>query len=267
MLAIIAGFAAVLLFGVVAFLVSGERADPATDAQTTFSGLLASIVDLLPDGFDPEQATPLLTLEGNPEEIATQYLETRIPTIGAGVTRVAEQDGYTLVQWAWGRLLNPDDSQSERGETGWLLLRPIPRGYEVVAATTDGVDLSDLTLSDGAVKGVVESNSDEFIGADVLNLAGSPVDSAPHPDGFFPDAMSLWGTAGADTPPLTLDVPVSEQVVIRVTRVGGTLLSISEVILGSDPAQEEAARGAQQMPGPPLCVSCSPAGGRPPIGA
>jgi hypothetical protein len=193
MLAFIAGFAAVLLFGVVAVLVSGERADPASDPQATFSGLLGSIVDLLPDGFDPEQAAPLLILEGNPEEIATQYLEPRLPFIEAGVTRVEEQDGYTLVQWAWGRLLNPDDSQSERGETGWLLLRPIPRGFEVVAATTDGVDLSNLTLSDGAVEGVVESNSDQFIGADVLSLDGSPVDSAPYPDGFFPDANSLWG--------------------------------------------------------------------------
>jgi hypothetical protein len=102
----------------------------------------------------------------------------------------------------------------------------------VVAATTDGVDLSDLSLREGAVRGVIESNSGQFIGADVLNLDSLPVDTAPHPDGNFPDAATLWGTAGASEPPLTLDVPISEPVIIRVNQVGGTFLSISEVILG-----------------------------------
>lgn len=253
MLAFVAGFAAVLVFGVVAVLVSGEGADPADEARPAFSGLLGSIVDLLPDGFDPEQGVPLFTQEGNPEEIATQYLETRIPFVDAGVARVEEQDGYTLVQWAWGRLLDPDYQGGDRGEKGWLVLRPILRGFEVVAATTDGVDLSDLTLRGGGVNGIVESDSGEFIGADVLSLDGSPVGSSPYPDGFFPDAMSLWGTAGASSPPLTLDVPVSEPVIIRVNRVGGALLSISEVILGSDTsAPDDVAQGAQEMPGPPL---------------
>lgn len=252
MLAFIAGFAAVLVFGIATILLSGER-DPAGDSQGIFSGRLGSIIDLLPDGFDPEQAAPLLTLDGNPEATASRYLETRIPTIGAGVKAVEEQDGYTLVQWAWGDLLSPDFPGGDRGETGWLILRPVLGGFEVVAATTDGVDLSNLSLTDGAVAGVVESDSGEFIGADVLTLDGVPVVSSPHPDGFNPDAMSLWGTAGAGNPPLTLDVPVSEPVIVRVNSVGGTLLSISEVILGSDIATpEDVAPGAQQMPGPPL---------------
>jgi hypothetical protein len=252
-LVFLTGFAAVLLFGVAAVLVSGGRGDPAGDDQPTFPGLLGSIVDLLPDGFDPAQAAPLLTIEGNPEDVATQYLEGRVPTIGAGVSRVEEQDGYTLVQWAWGRLLNPDDPGRDGGEEGWLILRPILRGFEVVAATTDGVDLSDVTVSDGAVRGVVESSTDQFIGADVLSLDGSPVDSAPYPDGYFSDAMSLWGTAGASRPPLELEVPVSEPVIVRVNGVGGTLLSISEVILGSDTTTpQDVAQGVQQMPGPPL---------------
>lgn len=252
MLAFIASFAAVLLFGVLAMLISGESTGPADDGQAEFSGLLGSIIDLLPEGFEPEHAASLLTLEGNPETIAAEYLEIRIPTIGAGVTRVEEQDGYTLVQWAWGRLLNPDDSQSERGETGWLLLRPTARGHEVIAATTDGVDLSDLTVSEGAVKGTVESDSGQFIGADVLSLEGWPVESAPYPDGVFPDADFLWGTAGASKPPLALDVPVSEPVVVRVNRVGGTLLSISEVVLGSDLAPGDVGQGVEPMPGTAL---------------
>lgn len=244
-----AAFAAVLLLGVVAFFVSDERSGPAgSDVQPASSGLLGSIVGQLPDGFDPEQAAPMLALEGNPEDVAAQYLKSRIPFVEAGVHGVEEQDGYTLVQWAWGQRLT-DDPQSEDGESGWLILRPMLRGFEIVATTTDGVDLSDLTLSDTALEGVVESDTGEFLGADVLNLDGSPVDSAPHPDGFFPDAMSLWGTAGASSPPLALDISVSQPVIIRVNRVGGALLSISEVILGS-PEPGETPR--TESSGPPL---------------
>lgn len=249
-LTFVASFAAVVLFGAVAVFVSGDAAGPANDAEPAFSGLLGSIVELLPDGFDPEQAPSLLTLEGSPDETATLYLETRIPVVEPGVKRVEEQDGYTLVQWAWGNHLDSDYAGGDRGLTGWLLLRPIPRGFEVVAATTDGVDLSGLTLSDGVVDGVVESDSGELIGADVLNLDGSIVEGAPHPNGFNPDAMTLWGTAGAGNPPLELDVPVSGPVVIRVNQVGGTFLSISEVVIGS--AAEDMALGEQQVPGRPI---------------
>lgn len=248
MVAFAAGFAAVLLFGVVAVLVSGEVTNPADDAQPAYSRLLGSIVNTLPDSFDPIQAVPLFAQEGNPEEVAIQYLETRIPTIGAGVARVEEQEGFTLVQWAWGRLLDPDYRGGDDGFKGWLVLRPIPHGFEVVAATTDGVNLSGITLSDGAVKGVVNSESGQFIGADVLSLDGSPVDSAPHPGGLIPEAATLWGTAGASDPPLKLDVPVSEPVIFRVNQVGGTLLSISEIVLGSDAASS----GAVQIPGRPI---------------
>lgn len=214
---------------------TAETSQPATTTPGIgpgITGLLGSVIAQLPEGFDPGQAIPLVTQEGTPEEIASGYLEIRIPTVEAGVVRVEEQDGFTLVQWAWGRLFDPSYRGGDDGFQGWLVLRPIPRGFEVVAATTDGVDLSDVGLSDGAVRGVIESNSGEFIGADVLNLDGSPVDSAPFPDGSIPDAATLWGTAGAGNPPLTLDIPISEPVIIRVNQVGGTLLSISEVILG-----------------------------------
>lgn len=69
------------------------------------------------------------------------------------------------------------------------------------------------------------------MGVDVLDLDETPVASAPNPEGM-PDADFLWGTAEEGTPPLTLDLPVSQPVILRVNRVGGALLSISEVILG-----------------------------------
>ncbi|HUP16041.1 MAG TPA: hypothetical protein VM848_08335 [Acidimicrobiia bacterium] len=207
-----------------------SQPDPTTSPAPAFSGLLGSVIDLLPDSFDPELASPLLAMDGNPEEVATQYLETRLPLLNSGVSRVEEQDGYTLVQWAWGRLLV--ESETEEGHSGWLLMRPTIRGFEILAATTDGIDLSDLTIADGSLRGVIQSSTDEFVGADVLDLDEKPVASAPNPDGFTPEADFPWGTAGAGTPPLALDLTVTEPVIVRVNRVGGTLLSISEVVIG-----------------------------------
>lgn len=253
--AAVATAALVLMLGLPALLLlpSDEERGVVNDGQPTFSGVLGSIVDLLPDEFDLERATPLLALEGNPEEVATHYLDTRIATVEPGVTQVEEQGGYTLVQWAWGRLLDPDSGGGDRGQTGWLVLRPILRGYEVVAATTDGVDLSDVTLRDGVVSGAIEGSSGELIAADVLNLDGSPVDSALHPDGFSPDSMNRWGTSGASSPPLVIEISVTEPVVVRVTQVGGTLLSVSEVVLGSETLDSEGeTQRVEQLAGQPL---------------
>ncbi len=205
---------------------------PATSQATAPDEILGAVLDLLPDEFDPNLATPLLVMEGNPEEVATQYLETRLPYLNVGVSRVEEQDGYTLVEWAWGRFLV--ETELEQGHRGWLLMRRTIRGLEILAATTEGIDLSDLTIGTGNLRGVIQSNTDDFLGADVLGLDENPVTSAPNPDGFTPGSDFPWGTAGAGTPPLALDLPVAEAVIVRVNRVGGTLLSISEVILNQD---------------------------------
>ncbi|MGH8913663.1 MAG: hypothetical protein ACRDZM_04010 [Acidimicrobiia bacterium] len=126
------------------------------------------------------------------------------------------------------------ETEIEQGHRGWLLMRSTTRGLEILAATTEGIDLSDLAISKGSLRGVIQSNTDDYLGADVLSLDEKPVASAPNPDGFTPESDFPWGTAGAGTPPLALDLPVAEPVILRVNRVGGTLLSISEVILGED---------------------------------
>lgn len=194
-----------------------------------FGGLLGSVMDLLPDGFDPESASPLLVMDASPEEAAMRYLETRNLTTDVGISRVEEQDGYTLVRWAWGRLL--DELELEQGESGWLLMVSTSRGFEVLAAITEDVDLSDINVTDGQLRGTVRSGTDQQMGVDVLNMDATPVASAPNPEGM-PDADFRWGTAGAGTPPLRLDLRVTEPVILRVNLVGGALLSISEVIFG-----------------------------------
>lgn len=219
-----------------------EPTQPGTTAPANapvFGGLLGSVVDVLPDGFDPAVASPLMVTDGSPEDAAIRYLTTRNVTNSVGITQVEEQDGYTLVGWAWGRLL--DESEPEEGEAGWVLMRPSNESFELIAATTDSVDLSDVTFTDGRLRGSVTNSSDQHMGVDVLNLDETPVAAAPHPEGM-PDADFLWGTAGAGESPMTLDLPVTEPFIFRVNLVGGTLLSISEVIFGQSadaPSDEE----------------------------
>src|SRR5690606_35384656 len=132
-----------------------------------------------------------------------------------GIAEVEEQDGYTLARWAWGQQL--DEGADEQGESGWLLMRPTDNGLEILAATTDGVDLSSIAITDGVIRGVIESNTDELMGVDVLSLDGTPVSSAPNPAGS-PDSLFEWGTSATGTPPLALDLPVAEPVNLRVSR-------------------------------------------------
>lgn len=203
---------------------------PPVDLAPSFEGQLGAIIDLLPDGFNLEEASAVFTADGTIEETALRYLNARQLVDSVGLSRVEEQAGYTLVQWAWGGLL--DSTGNEQGESGWLVMRSTDTGYEVIAATTDGVDLSQVFVTpNGHLLGDVASNSEEFLGIDVLNLDGTPVDSAPNPDGM-PDADSLWGTAASGRSPLGVDVQVSGPVILRVNRVGGTFLSISEVAFG-----------------------------------
>ena len=217
---------------------TSQPTHPGTTAvpSPTFTGLLGEIVDLLPTGFNPETAIPVFVGEGSVEQVVADYIEARHLTTDAGIAQVEEQDGYTLAQWAWGQLI--DNTAIEPGLSGWLLMRPTDGGLEILAATTEGVDLSDLAISDGNLGGSVETDTAQTMGVDVLDLDGTPVESSPNPEGM-PDADMVWGTAAAGDPPLTLDLAVTEPFVVRVNLVGGALLSISEVAFGQAEADVE----------------------------
>jgi hypothetical protein len=81
---------------------------------------------------------------------------------------------------------------------------------------------------------VVTGNPAGTLAADVVSIDGQPVSGSPYPDGFILEADYRWGTAGSsDSGRLTLDIgPISGPVAVRVNLVGGTLLSISELMLG-----------------------------------
>ena len=209
--------------------------DPATTVRrpaSTYEGRLGEILEQLPAGLDLDDTVPLFASGAEVEAAALDYLESRgvRAGVGVGISSVEEQDGYTLVGWAWGSRL--DGAEAEEGEGGWLVMRPTDTGYEVLVATTDGVDLSQVSVSrNGFILGGIVSDSSQWLGVDVLNLDGTPVDYAPNPEGM-PDADSVWGTAAAGVSPLGVAVQTSGPVLFRVVRVGGAFLSVSEVGFG-----------------------------------
>lgn len=204
-----------------------EVAGPAIDPM---------ILSLLPWHFDASNAVPVYAADGDAMYVAVGYLASRFPdseALGVEIAYLEEIDGFVLARWAWGLELNPEAEQVEQGRGGWLLLRPNETGFEVIASTTNSVDLSSVAYGGelGGVSGTITGPGG--LGVDVLTLEGTPVPSVPYPDGFFPKAAYLWGTAGVvDFSPLAFDVsPVSGPVIVRAHIAGGTLLSVSEFVL------------------------------------
>jgi hypothetical protein len=198
--------------------------EPSAPEEMTLDGLLS----VLPEGFELDSATPIFSGTGDPNEVATRYLEDRFPdalSLGVGVESSSASSSWLLLRWAW-------SSIEESGAAGYLVLLEHDGVVDVLAATTDGVDLSGLGLVDGRLSGTIATtNTVGGLGADVLDINGQPVAGSPYPEGVSPDSAFRWGTAGySDQGPLAIDIsPITEPVTVRVNLVGGTLLSISEV--------------------------------------
>jgi hypothetical protein len=101
----------------------------------------------------------------------------------------------------------------------------------VIAATTDGVDLSGIVRDGRRVHGVARNETRQFsFSADVLDLAGNPVPAAPFPDGVQGAVYRYATAARGSAPAMSIDVTIpDEPVLLRVHTVGGNLLTVSEV--------------------------------------
>ena len=177
----------------------------------------------LPRGFDSLTADAVFQSSGGPDNVALAYLRDRFPDFpspGVKLGSARTRAGRAFVSWS---------VESDIAE-GMVLLRRTDDGWAVVAATTRGVDLSDLRVADGHVRGRISSTNENSLFADVLRPDGSPVPGAPSPLGY-PGAGYRFGTAaGPGTGTLDVDVPVeSDPPIVRVNLVGGTILSVSEV--------------------------------------
>jgi hypothetical protein len=187
----------------------------------------------LPSAFDAGTAPFIFSVPGDPDVVIDAYLRSRFDRPASGVvTGPVTSDGSRAVAtWALA-----GEGAPQYG--GTILLRSDDGTWGVVAATTDGVDLADLTFDGRRVKGHITYTGIDFMTLDVLDLAGEPVEGASRPDGF-PGAGRRFGTAGdSDSGSLDLDVASTDQiVVVRAQYVGGSMLSIAEFALAAPGAE------------------------------
>ena len=238
--------AAVLVVIVAAAGLVRGNSDELISPPPIADGLLdASITELLPPSFDQTEALPVFSEMGDAVAVALAYLETRTG-VEVAVVSVTELEGdLVAVRWGWGRIAGVTVSNDE-GNLGWIVLRRSgDDGYDVIAATTDGVDLSDAALEAGQLSLFVRSSANDGFVVDVLDLDGAPIPGALHPEGLFPEGGMVFGTAGdaelvgpsGATDYRYVTEGVDGPVVVRVQLIGGTLLTVSEVVIGEAPAE------------------------------
>lgn len=214
--------ALVVAVGAVAVL-QGNRASQTTlPAQGTGA--------TLPAGFDRATATPVFSGAGDERAVAQAYLDDRFPDRAPIVDGTDRGDGFAHAEW---RVVEDVDGSgaSQAIASGDVLMREIDGGWAVVAATTDGLDLSTLSYDGERVRGSAFTASPNSLFADVLTPAGEPVRHAPRPDGFTEESSFRFGTAaGPGRGALPIDVEHRRApAVVRITMIGGTMLSIAEL--------------------------------------
>jgi hypothetical protein len=180
---------------------------------------------LLPPGVDVHSSEPVFRTGGDVDTVAAAYLRSRFPDFpspGVKIDGAVTRGHLGFVRWA----VEADVAR------GTVILRRTEDRWDVVAATTDGVDLSGLRVEEGRLGGSITTDNINALFADVLQPDGAPVPSAPRPDGQ-PGAAYRFGTAGGPGEgALELDVVLpGGPVVVRASLVGGTILAVSEVVM------------------------------------
>jgi len=187
----------------------------------------------LPDGFDPATGSTLWLDEDTTDPLAAaeSYLADRLPDLPVELAPIDEDGTLFLFRWSV-----TGDAQDLDGIVGWVLVRLDPERAGVVASSTEGIAWGPIVRADGRVTVSVGNEFDGELYADVTDLRGQPVPGSPSPDGQGPADIRPFGTAGltdgADR--LDLDVPVGPwPVAVRLQHVGGTWISIAEVVVES----------------------------------
>jgi hypothetical protein len=191
----------------------------------------------LPTWFDGRTAPPIFAADGSAMEVARAYMADRMPDIAVeldGAGGLDPETGQVRVTWRRAALFSDtglDDDDIAARYQGQVLLRAFSgrAGFAVIAATTDGVDLSAITIEEGIAAGLVTGEHVDQLFADVVHADGTPLAGSGPPVG---DTPQPFGSAGRGTGTLELrPVPLSDGATLRVRMVGGTFLSISELAL------------------------------------
>ncbi|HUP84314.1 MAG TPA: hypothetical protein VM143_01480 [Acidimicrobiales bacterium] len=178
-----------------------------------------------PSGYDVLTAEPVfLGGVGVVDEVTRAYLKDRFPDYpspGIKVDTARTRGRRAFARWEVADAL----------AAGTLFLRQGEAGWDVIASTTDGIDLTGLRVEPGRVRGEARTTNINSMFADVLLLDGTPVPGAPRPDGQ-PGAEYRYATAaGPANDAVHIDVVIPSQAVLRVGLVGGTILALSELRL------------------------------------
>lgn len=210
-LMIAASVAVAVAAGAVVLIV--ERDDSTTTVADAPPGPAAASSPL-PNGFDPNTASPFFANDGQAADVAVAYLRARFPDYprpGVAVEPAAIAGLLARVRWS-----TSGESEGVLA-SGDLFLRQVDGRWGVVAATTDDVDLSDLAYDGERVRGIVRTSSDESLFAEVRDWRGD----------FVRHAQERFG-GGVDELEIDVRNPLAPATV-RVLQVGGTVLSIAEI--------------------------------------
>ncbi len=170
----------------------------------------------LPASFDVRAGNPVFTGDGTADDVANAYLRARFPdhpSPGVHVETVETEGDLGRTRWSTGSELEGTLGSGE------LHLRIVDGHWSVIAATTDGLDLSALTYDGERVRGTVRSTSDESFQVELVSWRTEPSHDGSGPFSFGP----AHGELEVDSP-----LPL-QPVTARVMHLGGTVLAIAEV--------------------------------------
>jgi hypothetical protein len=233
----LAGVAAAMVAAVIAVTTNLPSDDPAPDV---FVGGIEQQLE----GVDLETAAAVFRVEdATADEVAIAYLTDRLapPSDRLVLDRVVSDGDAGVANWR----AVPEGPGEEGRYEGEVHLRRDGIGWAVVAAFTDGVDLSGVVHTGMSLSGTVRSTLPDGLVADVVDFGRGPVPGAPHPEGLLPNGLGTAGVVDGGLPPVGLDleIPVPFQpVVLQVRTVGGAILSISELALDPPPHLGDAER-------------------------
>lgn len=191
-------------------------------------GLAVPSATSLPASCDVASGAPVFATAGGPDEVAEAYLRDRFPDYPSPGVRTAgaqTRAGRAFVRWS------VDDGIAG----GTVFLRRSGEQWEVLGATTDDVDLSQVRIQDGRLVGQVTTSNVNSLYADVVRADQTPVPGSPRPDGQPGAAYRFATAAGPADRSIALDVPVEgETPTLRVGLVGGTILAVAECVVTAE---------------------------------
>lgn len=177
----------------------------------------------VPADYDVVTAEPVhVGSVGTVDDATLAYVRARFPdhpAPGVKVDRARTRGPRAIARW----------EVADAEAAGLFFLRQLDGRWDVIASTTDGVDLSGVRIESSRLQGRATTRNRNSLFADVLRLDGTPVPGSPRPDGHPGAAYRFATAAGPSSESVDIDVPVSAPALLRVGLVGGTILAISEV--------------------------------------